>query len=395
MGPEQPEPSNGDEPSRATGPWWMPVPGPDGGVQPAVLGWRAVREVLRDRRLSPRSFTDDMVRAGLSEETARQFTPLFRRHGDEHRRHRALLAAAFTPRRVERLRPVAARLAERLADALPLDEPVDFVSTFARPLPPEVFAVLFGLPPEHSPRLAEWAEVVAGAFALSPSPDELTRIESTAAELRGYCEGLIDARRHRPTDDLVSHLLEVEVDGERLDDREVVATISGFIFAGAETTRRQLTALILDFGDHPEAWSAVADDETAVVGAVEEVLRHRPIVPGLSRVAVERFEYQDLSVEEDGRLLVSFDAANRDPDRFAAPDEFEIARPNADEHVTFGWGPHYCLGAGLARVELQESLRCLSRRFGPPVVRPEQPAVSSGLAAPDELWVTFPPTGRG
>lgn len=386
------DPSHQSDPAHATpegGEWWAEVPALRGGTQPALLSWQAVRDTLRDRRLSPRSFTDDMVAAGLSEETARQLTPLFRRHGEDHRHHRALLSAAFTPRRVERLRPVAADLAGRLADRLVPGESVEFVTAFARPLPPEVFAVLFGLPAADAPLLADWAEIVARAFSPLVAADDIALVEQAATELRAYCAELIADRRRRPSDDLVSHLLEVEIDGERLDDRDVVATVSGFIFAGAETTRRQLTALIIELAEHPEVWADVATNRDLVAGAVEEALRHRPIVPGLSRVAIETFRYRGLTVEPEGRLLVSFDAANHDAEHFPDPDTFRHRRENADEHVTFGWGPHYCVGAGLARVEMQESLRTLTARFGPPLLDPGRSRASSGLVAPDRLPVTF------
>src|SRR5690606_28697739 len=129
-----------------------------------------------------------------------------------------------------------------------------------------------------------WSSSVGLAFMPGLSADQVGEVEQAAAELRRYCRGLVAERRASPADDLITHLLEVEVDGERLDEREVVATMTGFIFAGSETTRRQLTALVLTFSDHADAWRAVAADPELVPTAVEEVLRHDGIVPGLSRV---------------------------------------------------------------------------------------------------------------
>jgi cytochrome P450 len=367
--------------------------GLDGQPMPWVLEHGAVRSLLRDRRLSPRSFVDDMLAAGLSRQTAEQLTPLFRRDGDEHRHHRALLSAAFTPRRVERLRPIAAEVAGRLADGLVArGGRGDFVEAFATPLPSEVFAVLFGLPPEDRDRLARWSAVVAQAFAPLTGPEQVAAVESAAADLRAYCGALVARRRAEPADDLVTHLLEAEVDGERLDDTEVIATMSGFIFAGSETTRRQLTALISVFAAHPDSWERLAAAPDGVDTAVEEVLRHRSIVPALSRVAVEPFEHDDLELAPGGRLLASFETANHDPAVFDDPQTFDVERANAAEHVTFGWGPHFCLGAGLARLELQESLRALLARFGPPVlVDGAVPSPVGVFAAPDSLVVEFPP----
>jgi cytochrome P450 len=357
-----------------------------GRPMPMVLAYDHVRTTLRDRRLSSRSFTDDMRASGISETTAHQLTPLFRRHGDEHKHHRALLAAAFTPRSVERLRPVAAATAGRLAHELAVasDEAgggwTDLVPAFAAPLPPEVFAVLFGLPVSDRDRLGRWASAVAKAFILANGPDDVAEIEAAAAELRDYGRDLIADRRARPADDLVTGLLAAEIDGQRLDDDEIVATISGFIFAGAETTRNQLMELVVAFARRPDAWRRVQADADLVPGAVEEVLRHRGIVPGLTRVAVEPFEDAELEVERDGRLLVSFAAANHDAAHFEDPGSFVIDRANASEHLSFGWGPHFCLGAGLARVELQESLLALTARFAPPEIDPARLAMDHGWA---------------
>lgn len=365
---------------------------------PWVLGYEAVRSTLRDRRLSPRSFVEDMLASGVSHQTAEQLTPLFRRDGEDHRHFRALLSAAFTPRSVEQLRPVARAAATRLADDIAAGpNPCPFVATFAAPLPPEVFAVLFGLPGEDRDRLGRWAAAVGKAFMPGLPPDALAEIEAAGAELRTYCTELMAERRAEPTDDLITHLLEVEVDGHRLDDSDVVAVMSGFIFAGSETTRRQITEMIVAFAERPDDWRRVAAEPALVPGAVEEVLRHRPIVPGLTRVAVDDFHADAdvvgpaLDLEPDDRLLVSFLTANRDPSHFEDPDQFEVDRANAADHLTFGWGPHFCLGAGLARVELQEALAVLVGRFEPPRLVGDRPDPSSGFAGPDELLVELDP----
>ncbi len=356
---------------------------------PIVLSYEAVRDVLADRRLSPRSFVDEMRANGLSERTAHQFTPLFRRHGDDHRRFRALLSVAFTPRSVERLRPVAAEVAARLADAVAdRGGRCEIVADIAGPLPPEVFAVLFGLPVEDRDRLAGWASRVAPAFLPVLAPEQVADIEAVAAELRAYGDALIAARRTEPADDLVTRLLEAEVEGERLDDTEVVALISGFVFAGAETTRRQLTALVLELADHPELWERMAAEPALVAAVVEEGLRHRPIVPGLTRRAEEVYDRADLHLDAGTGLMVSFVAANHDPDQYPDPHRFDPDRAGAATHVTFGWGPHFCVGAGLARMELQEALAALVARFGPPAVEGAGPV--TGLQAPDSLDVRFP-----
>ena len=369
--------------------WWAEGLDLQAQPTPMVLSWEAVRDVLADRRLSPRCFTTDMIDNGISEETARQLTPLFGRHGEAHRSFRALLSAAFTPRSVEALRPVAAAVAAELADDISAGGGTcSFVADFAAPLPPRVFAAMFGLPVADADQLGAWADVVARAFLPAIDPAHVADIEQAAAALRRYSEAVIAERRAEPADDLVTRLLDAEVDGERLADEDVVAMISGFIFAGAETTRRQMTATVAVLAEHPAVWERLADDPDLVPGAVEEALRHRPIVPGLSRVAEEPFGRDGLDRAPGDRLVVSFDAANHDPAHFEDPQRFDVERTEAASHLTFGWGPHFCVGAGLARMELAEGLRALVERFGPPVV--EGAAAATGLAAPDELTVTFP-----
>jgi len=362
-----------------------------GAELPIVLDVQGSRTVLRDRRLSTRSFTEDMIAAGLSERTAFQLTPLFRRDGDRHREFRGLLSAAFTPRSVEKLRPLTAAVAGRLAEEIvAAGGRCEFVSTFAAPLPPEIFATLFGLPVEERDRLARWGAVVTDAFVPALITERAAEIEAAAAEMREWSAGLIAERREHPADDLITGLLHAELDAQQFDDEDVTDIISGFVFAGSETTKRQLTRAIEAFAAHPDSWERLAADPDLVDGAVEEVLRSHSIIPGLSRVAVEEFDHEDLLLAAGHKVAATFVTANSDPAVFDEPEAFDIARPNAKEHLSFGWGPHFCMGAGLARVELQESLRALVTRFGPPSVVPtEAPTEALAFGSPDELHVRF------
>jgi cytochrome P450 len=251
-----------------------------------------------------------------------------------------------------------------------------------------VFAVLFGLPVSDRDRLGGWARAIATAFMPEPTPVQIIAVENAASELREYVIDLVRQRREVPADDLVTHLLDADIDGQRLDDIDIIAIVTGFVFAGSETTKQQLVELVKVFADHPEAWRRVTADPRLIPGAVEEVLRHRPIVPGLTRVAVEPFDRDGLHLDTGDRLAVSFLDANHDARHFEAPDRFDIARVDSADHLTFGWGPHFCVGAGLARVEMQESLAALVGRFGPPVAAQPEPS-SPPAYWPDRLEVRF------
>ena len=361
----------------------------NGTPTPVVLSWEANRATLTDRRLSPRSFTDDMVADGLSGQTAMQVAPLFSRHGDDHRHLRAVLSKAFTPRSVEQVRPATRAIAERLADGIEASAgSCELVAAFAEPLPPEVFAILFGLPVEDSDRLARWASVITLAFIPSRTPEHLALVEEAAGEMRAYGHERIAASRAQPGHDLVTRLLEAEVDGHHLSEDEVISMITGFVFAGGETTRRQLTVAVQLLAERPEDWERLAVEPDLIPNAVEEILRHSGIISGLTRRAEEPFDRDDLLVPEGGRVQLSFDSANHDPDRFDDPDAFVLDRPDAHAHLTFGWGPHLCVGADLARLELAEGLGALTRRFGPPTV--EEVGPGTGIGAPDWLRVRFP-----
>ena len=369
--------------------WWADGVDQTGAPMPVVLDWGAAREALADRRLSPRSFVEDMLASGLSPQTAAQVAPLFSRHGEEHRHLRAVLSTAFTPKKVEQLRPATRAIAERLVDAIAAaDGCCELVADFATPLPPEVFALLFGLPVEDRDRMAGWAAAIALAFGTGIAPQDLATVEAAAAEMRDYGRERIAASRAHPGDDLVTRLVDAEVDGQRLTDDDIVAMITGFVFAGAETTRRQLTAGIQLLAEHPDDWERLAAEPDLVPTAVDEILRLRGIVPGLTRRAEEPFAQEDLELDEGGRLLLSFTAANQDPDRFPDPATFVVDRTDAHAHLTFGWGPHLCVGAGLARLELTEALRALTARFGPPTAESAGP--STGFGAPDWLQIRFP-----
>ena len=294
---------------------------------------------------------------------------------------------------MEHLRPATRAIAERLADDIAAaGGSCELVAAFAEPLPPEVFAILFGLPVEDRHRMARWAAAIALAFSPSMPPEHLAAVEAAAAEMRDYGRERIAASRAQPGDDLVTRLLDAEVDGHRLSEDDVIAMITGFVFAGAETTRRQLTAAVQLLAEHPDVWERLAAEPDLIPNAVEEILRHRGIISGLTRRAEEPFERDDLHVPAGGRLILSFDSANRDPARFDHPDSFVVDRPDAHAHLTFGWGPHLCVGAGLARLELAEGLGVLTRRFGPPTIEAVGPG--TGFGAPDSLHVRFPVRGR-
>ena len=345
-----------------------------------------------------------MLASGLSPAAAAQVAPLFSRHGDDHRHLRAVLSTAFTPKKVEQLRPATRAIAERLTEAIALDGGAcELVSAFASPLPPEVFALLFGLPLEDRDRMAGWAAAIALAFGTGIAADDLATIEGAAAEMRDYGRERIAASRAHPGDDLVTRLVEAEVDGRRLSDDDVVAMITGFVFAGAETTRRQLTAGVQPPGRPPRR--SGSDSPPSRTSSRSRSTRSSACAgscPGSPAAPRSRSARTTSRSTTGGRLLLSFTAANQDPERFPDPTAFVVDRADAHAHLTFGWGPHLCVGAGLARLELTEALRALTSalrpadgRVGRAQHRPQPRPTGSRSASPFARPLTSPRAERG
>ena len=274
----------------------------------------------------------------------------------DHTRLRTLVAKAFTVRRVEELRPKVRDLAHRLVgDMVAGGQPADLVESFALPLPVAVICELLGVPVEDRPRFRVWSDA-----ALSTS--RLTAEESVAnrEELRDYMRGLIAARRAAPADDLMTALIEARDVRDRLSELELVDQCIGILIAGHETTASQIPNFVYALLEQPEHWATLRDDPELIPAAVEELLRFVPLGASSSfpRYAREDVQVGGTLVRAGEPVLVAVGAANRDALRFDEPGELRFDRP-ANQHLGFGHGVHHCLGAPLARLELQEALRAL------------------------------------
>ena len=274
----------------------------------------------------------------------------------DHTRLRTLVAKAFTVRRVEELRPKVRDLAHRLLDEMIAGgQPADLVEGFALPLPVAVICELLGVPVEDRPRFRVWSDA-----ALSTS--RLTAEESMAnrEELRDYMRGLIAAHRAAPADDLMTALIEARDVRDRLSELELVDQCIGILIAGHETTASQIPNFVYALLAQPEHWATLRDDPELIPAAVEELLRFVPLGASSSfpRYAREDVQVGDTLVRAGEPVLVAVGAANHDALRFDEPGELRFDRP-ANQHLGFGHGVHHCLGAPLARLELQEALRAL------------------------------------
>ncbi|WP_225825819.1 cytochrome P450 [Streptomyces naphthomycinicus] len=286
----------------------------------------------------------------------------------EHRKLRALVSQAFTPRVVQGLGPRIEAVCARLLDAVADRDRFDLVDSLAYPLPIIVIAELLGIPAEEHRLFQEWASVLFGGDQLGEAPDmadlerALEAIAPTVREMNGYMLDHIRARRADPGDDLTSRLIAAEVDGVRLADQEMVGFVALLLVAGHITTTALLGNAVVMFDRHPAADAALRADPDRIPAAVEEVLRWLPPFPELGRRVARPVVLGGHDIPADALLMAHLGTANRDPGRFEAPDVFDVSR-NPNPHLTFGHGIHFCFGAPLARLEARIALHMLHERF--------------------------------
>ncbi|MEV8504755.1 cytochrome P450 [Actinoplanes sp. NPDC051475] len=279
----------------------------------------------------------------------------------DHSRLRRLVAKAFTARRVEELRPATTAIANELIDAMTAaGPPADLVEHFATPLPVRVICRLLGVPTTDQELFRTWSEAIVSTTSLSPE-----RIEEYIGNLHAYMASLIAQRRVAPTEDLIGALVQArDDDNDRLSEEEMVELAAGLLAAGHETTVTQIPNFVYVLFTNPPKLAELRADPDLVPAAVEELLRYVPLgaASAFARYATEDVELSGVLIRAGEPVLGSLSAANRDGEVFTDPDGLDFAR-GANPHLGFGHGVHHCLGAQLARMELQVALRTLLGRL--------------------------------
>ncbi|EGX58938.1 Peroxidase [Streptomyces zinciresistens K42] len=304
----------------------------------------------------------------------------------KHTRLRRIVGSTFTPKRVEALRPRVEQITAGLLDRCPTSAPVDLLPEFCFPLPLQVICELLGVPENERQKAQEWSATVAKTGF---GPEARAKLEIAEGNLREYLVELCARKRREPDDGLLSALVTAKDQEGALTDHELVSTAWVLLFAGHKTTAYQIGNTVHHLLGRPEQKAMALKDASALNAAIEEVLRFETSVENATfRHATEDVVLRDTLIPKGALVQISLAGANRDPEMFAEPNEMDVRRPNVQAtHLAFGFGPHYCVGAPLARLEMQTALTTLFARF-PRVARAGDPG--------EARWMTVPfPAFRG
>jgi cytochrome P450 len=307
----------------------------------------------------------------------------------EHTRIRKLVGKAFTPRRVEELRPRAADIACRLLDDMVAGgPPADLVECFSFALPAIMICELLGIPESDRYAFRSWADATVSTTTTTPVQEQ-----DAYLQLVTYLAGLFEERRARPSDDLLTGLVQARDNDDHLSESELLVLAMALLVAGYETTARQITNMTYTLLTHPVQLRQLRQRPELLPGAIEEMLRFNVFGSAINaRIATTDIEVGSVLVRAGEPVLCSRSSANRDETVFSRADELDFGR-DPNPHVAFGYGPHFCLGANLARMELQVALgSILSRLPHVQMAVPEESlnwhvgTVMRGLAAFPITW---------
>jgi cytochrome P450 len=282
-----------------------------------------------------------------------------------HTRLRSLVSQAFTARIVRRLEARMHEIAHALLDHALEQREVDFVQALTYPLPVIIIAEIIGIPPEDREQFKRWSdaavESLGAALFVPPEPERFRRLNQLLAEMGTYFSELAAARRRDPREDLLTGLVQAEVEGSKLTQDEMLRMLVLLLVAGNETTTTLIGNAVLELLAHPDELRRLRADPVLVESAVEEVLRHSSPVQLDPRRATRRVELHGHTIEANQVVVSWIGSANHDEAVFSNPERFDIGRED-NRHLAFGFGPHYCLGANLARLEAQVALHVLLAR---------------------------------
>ena len=309
----------------------------------------------------------------------------------DHTRLRALASAAFTPRRVERLRSHIQGIADSLIDRIVSKGSADLITDFAAPLPAIVTAEMLGVPVADHEQLKNWSADFAEMLGnFQHNPDRVPRVLCSVEGMGAYFRSAMREREHL-RDGLIHAMMTAEVDGSKLTEEEIVANLIVTMVGGQETTTNLIGNGMLTLLRNPSEMETLRADSSIIPSAVEELLRYESPSQHTARLAPEDLEMGGRQIRKRQAVIAIMGAANRDPERFPDPDRLDFTRPD-NRHVAFGWAAHFCFGAPLARIEGQIAFETLLRRLPNLALQPNAPLVwrhNLGLRGLTALHVTL------
>ncbi|MBK8021511.1 MAG: cytochrome P450 [Chloroflexi bacterium] len=307
----------------------------------------------------------------LSDTLRNEAAPLIRHYSQglinvdppSHTRLRQLVQQAFTPRAVRHLSGSVEAIVDRLLDEVMPRGRMDVIWDFAYPLPVTVIGALMGLPAEDHHRLKAWSGRIVEFMATPrPASDVLLGSQAALLELQDYFRALFRQRRSEPADDLISGLAAAESEGTRLTEEEAVSTCVTILIGGHETTTNLIASGLLTLIRNADQFQRLRDQPELTASAIEEMLRYEGPFQRNRRIATTDLTLSGQIIRKGDLVMQMLGAANRDPSHFPDPDRFDISR-SPNRHVAFGYGPHFCLGASLARMEATIAFRALAQRL--------------------------------
>ena len=361
----------------------------------SVLTYESVMGILRDKRWHSATGMIAQLQ-GITDEAflSRRRVSILNAEGEVHVRLRRLVAPAFSPRSADRLRPFMRETVNSLLDPFAASGKAEVVGDICEPYPIPIICELLGAPKEDWKLFSRLATEILLIFSDNLAQN-MSVFLNAQQELEKYTEGLIEKRRSVPADDLITDLIAAEEAGDKLNTEELTMMVDAVIVGGTDTTRNQLGLALALFAEYPEQWALLCKDPSLAQRAVEEVLRFSGAVGGTIRFASEDIEYNGVLFPKGTFMSTSMSTGNYDASVFPTPEVFDITRePVGQPHLSLGAGIHYCLGASLARAELQEAFTVLSQRMlnleldGPVVYKPS----NVGIFGPSSLPVKFTPS---
>jgi cytochrome P450 len=345
-----------------------------------VLRYEHVEPLLRDARLHQalhRMLANQGITSGPLFEWWQHIISAL--DPPEHTRIRSLIGRALSPRQIERVRPRIREITHDLLDRHHASgtDTVDVLDGICNALPLTVLCELLGISPEDQAVVEQWTVTVGLAFSAYLPPDLLTRIETAIVDFDAFTSELIDRRRAEPADDLLSALVHAEEAGDRLSRVELQALVINLCFAGHDTTRSTLAIALHLLATNADQLAQLRADPALVPAAVEEVVRYEPIISGIPRIPTVDLDVAGVRVPAGSYVTLSVPSANRDPRQFPDPYRFDVTR-RENRHLGFGLGIHHCVGANVARAELQEALAIVIARC---------PVIESCIETP--RWVPY------